>query len=119
MSHLFLLAAVYNCLAAMVLWINTPVYAEADKHWPTITLRHWSSRFFVGAILWIFAVLYLYCFSLESVPSTFILTLMGIKLVGILSCVAEARYHKQPLEDYIPILMVNSLFTLMFSIAYF
>lgn len=118
MSHLFLLAAVYNGLAALILWMNTPQAIEADRSWPVMGLRHWSSRFFVGAGLFIFSVIYLYCFSLSFISNQLIVAIMALKLFAIVAFIAEAKYQQQPLEDFVPILLVNSLFLTMFLIGH-
>ncbi|MCP5160593.1 MAG: hypothetical protein H7A00_02835 [Hahellaceae bacterium] len=110
MEHLMLLAGVYNCMAAMILLFRQPAGIEG---YDIMTINFGYTRIMVGACTAIIAIMYFFLHArVELLPSLLSLVIT-IKLAVFALATIEVTRHEQPLEDLIPVAMVNALFSLV------
>jgi hypothetical protein len=114
MQYLFLLSAIYNFLAASILWVKSPILLDDT---PEKFQDPTQFRMFTGGTASIFGILDCYLFlsadlaqSLHSLVTLAVL----IKLWSFVTIGLILKVNHHPIEDFIPMALVNGIFMILF-----
>ena len=114
MQYLFLLSAIYNFLAAGILWVKSPILiTDSNETFKDPT----QFRMFTGGTATIFGILDFYLFlsaGIEQNLHSLVSLAVMVKLwsFAIISLILKINRH--PIEDFIPMALVNGIFMILF-----
>ncbi len=110
MEHLLLVAGVYNLMAALILLFRQPA---GVTEYDILTIHFGYSRILAGASTIICSLMYFFlCARVEALQTLLPVVILS-KAVIFLMVSAEIWRQSQPLEDLIPVAMVNTLFAVV------
>ncbi len=114
MEYLFLLSAVYNFLAAGILWAKaSQIITESGE----IQKDGTQFRMFTGGTAAIFGILDTYLFLSAGIQdSLYSLVMLSVlvKLWSFSMITLNLKLNRQPVEDFIPMGLVNGIFMVLF-----